>query len=239
MWVTSLAKHVRAASFIAQVMLLLLGATSENTLQVTLSDFQRGVYMCVCAHAHVHMSWPQLLPTFNHLSKMYLLTCKNLHIPRPLNSSKFLSPFRALLHKEKSVVVLLAVVAGGSSFIIFLQEELPEDEISIRGWARSPPSWDPTPRPPASQAGFRRAPESQLAPSGCLPKSRSKKRDICRCQGSRAGTGNPSQQRIRESVFAALWGTWSPPQQLISAAAAGSGKAAPTICKQTCLAVFQ
>ena len=31
MWVISLAKHIGAASFIAQVMFLLLGATSENT----------------------------------------------------------------------------------------------------------------------------------------------------------------------------------------------------------------
>ena len=31
MWVIGLAKHIGAVSFIAQVMFLLLGATSENT----------------------------------------------------------------------------------------------------------------------------------------------------------------------------------------------------------------
>ena len=152
------------------------------------------VCVCVCVHAHIHMSWPQLLPTFNHLSKICLFTCKNLHILRPLNSSKFLSPFRAVFHKQKLVVVLLAVVAGGSSFIIFLREELPEDGISIGGWAGSPPSRDPTPRPPASQAGFSSAPESQLGPSGCLTKSCNKEQDVCHCQGSRAGTAKQSSK---------------------------------------------
>ena len=161
--------------------------------------------MCVCVHTHVHMSWPQLLPTFNHLSKICLFTCKN-------------------LHKQKLVVVLLAVVAGGSSFII-LREELPEDEISLGGWAGSPPSGDPTRRPPASQAGFRRAPESQLGPSGHLTKSCNKEQDVCQCQGSRAGTAKQSSKGS-ESVFAALWATWSLPQQLSSVSAAGSGKAA-------------
>ena len=63
---------------------------------------------------------------------------------------------------------------------------------------------DPTPKPPASRAGFRRAPESQLGPSGCLTESCNKEQDMCQCEGARAGTGSPSQQRIRESVFAAL-----------------------------------
>ena len=64
------------------------------------------VRACVCTHADVHMSWPWLLPTFNPLSKTYLFTCKNLHILRPLNSTKLLSPFRALSHKEKLEEVL-------------------------------------------------------------------------------------------------------------------------------------
>ena len=92
---------------------------------------------------------------------------------------------------------------------------------------------DPTPKPPASRAGFRRAPESQLGPSGCLTKGCNKEQDMCQCEGARAGTGSPSQQRIGVSlcsfagyaVSVLLW------QQAV-------GKRPPT-CKQTCLAVFQ
>ena len=184
------------------------------------------------------MSWPQLLPTFNHLSKICLFTCKNLHILRPLNSSKFLSPFRALFHKEKLVVVLLAVVAGGSSFII-LREELPEDEISLGGWAGSPPSRDPTRRPPASQAGFRRAPESQLGPSGLLTKSCNKEQDVCQCQGSRAGTAKQSSKGSESQSLQLCGLRGLCPSNSVLFQQRAVGKQPPTVCKQTCLAAFQ
>ena len=142
------------------------------------------------------MSWPRLLPTSNHLSKIYLFTCKNLHILRPK------IPLNSFLHSElfpqrEVGGGAAAAVDGGSSFIIFSQER------TIGGWAWSPPSGTPP-----------RSRQHHEQDSGVLLSRSSDHQDVSR----RAATRNRTCASVKgrgqglaalpskgsESVFAAL-----------------------------------
>lgn len=96
----------------------------------------------MCARTHVHMSWPQLLPTFNHLSQMDLFACKNLHILGPLNSPVNSFLLSGLFSTKKVGGAAAGVVAEGLPYH-FLTGRNSEDEITSEAGLRSLPGPHP------------------------------------------------------------------------------------------------